>query len=122
MACETKAIERARLQLPLEQRDGVVRAEDPCIQTGLGADGIERRAEGFRRQRREEGSLSCKEQLGRLLACDFIERKPCSKFAGKFRGAKLAGGEIEQGEADAIVCGVHRREIVVALRTLRRVE
>ncbi len=43
-------------------------------------------------------------------------------LAAELRGAELAGRKIEQGEADAILCGVYGGEIVVALRALGRVE
>jgi hypothetical protein len=128
VAGEAEAIEGTRLQLPLQQRDGVVGAEGPRVQAGLGADGIERRAKCFHGQRREEGGLCGKQQLGRLLAGEFIECERSGGFAGEFSGAELARGEIEQRKTDTILfsplCGrsIDRGEVVVALGTLRRIE
>ena len=101
MPCEAEAVEGSGLQLPFEQRDRVVGAEGPGIQAGLGTDGIKSGAERLRRQRREEGSLRGEKQLGRLLACEFIEAKRSCRIPLKLCGAELASGEIEQGKADA---------------------
>ena len=94
-----------------------------------GADGIERCAECVGGECREEGVSRGEEQLGRLLASQFIEAERGGGFAGELGGAEFAGGEIEQGEAGARLLASALRgrvvdggEVVVALGALRGIE
>ncbi len=57
MAGEAEAVEGARMQLPLKERQGVVGAEGPGVETRLGADGIERRGKRFGGKRREQAAV-----------------------------------------------------------------
>ena len=68
MAGEAKAIERASAELAFEQGDSVVGAEGPCVETCLGADGIEGCGNGFDGESGEERAFGGEEEFGRLLA------------------------------------------------------
>src|ERR1700723_4451692 len=57
VASQAKAVQRASLQLALEQGNRIIGAEGPGIEAGFGTDGVESCAERFGRKRGKERCL-----------------------------------------------------------------
>src|ERR1700759_3707172 len=118
---QTEAVERAHSELALEQRNGVIRGEDPGVKRRAGPNRLKRRGRSDpgaalrSKQRRISAALWGEEHLVRLCLGQFVERKSVRLRAAKLGGAEVAGRKIKQRNADARITDVERGKKVIAV-------